>query len=226
MRLIFLGSPGVGKGTQAARISLRKKISHISSGDLLRVTVDAKTETGLKAIEYIEKGLLVPDELVVKVVVGKINSAECEKGFILDGFPRNLSQAKILDNTLNEVEKKIDRVFYFTASEEIIIKRIAGRRICKSCGAQYHEMFSPPVNDNVCDKCGSKLYQRKDDYPETISMRLKVYREQTEKLIDYYKSKGELIEINCNGEEAEIEQNILEGLHSMSKEERKMEQGV
>ena len=223
MRLIFLGPPGVGKGTQAARISLRKKISHISSGDLLRVTVDAKTETGLKAKEYIEKGLLVPDELVVKIVVGKINSAECEKGFILDGFPRNLSQAKILDTTLNEVGKKIDKVFYFTASEEVLIKRIAGRRICKSCGSHYHEMFSPPLNDNECDKCGTKLYQRKDDYPETIKVRLNVYREQTEKLIDYYIKKDMLTEVNCNGSKSEIQQNILDGLHSMSKEEREME---
>ena len=216
MRVIFLGPPGVGKGTQAASISLRGKINHISSGDLLRAAVDAETEIGLKAKEYIESGLLVPDELVVKIVVGKINSAECDNGFILDGFPRNLSQAEILDNTLDEAGKKIDKVFYFTASEEIIIKRIAGRRICKSCGADYHEMFSPPVNNNVCDKCGAELYQRKDDYPETTSMRLKVYREQTEKLIDYYKRKGKLTEISCNGEKAEIEQNILERLHSIS----------
>ncbi len=223
MRLVFLGPPGVGKGTQAANISLKENISHISSGVLLREAVESKTGIGLKAKEYIEKGLLVPDELVVKIVEVKITSSECEKGFILDGFPRNLSQAKILDNTLNEVGKKIDKVFYFTASEETIIKRIAGRRICKSCGADYHEMFSPPVNNNVCDKCGVELYQRKDDYPETISMRLQVYREQTEKLIDYYKEKDELIEINCNGEKAEIEQNILEGLHSMSEGEREME---
>ena len=223
MRLIFLGPPGVGKGTQAASISLKKEINHISSGYLLRAAVEAKTDTGLKAKEYIDNGLLVPDELVVKIVVGKINSAECKNGFILDGFPRNLSQAKILDNTINKVGKKIDKVFCFTASEEIIIKRIAGRRICKSCGADYHEMFSPPVNNNVCDKCGSELYQREDDYPETTSMRLQVYREQTEKLIDYYKEKGELIEINCNGEKAEIEQNILEGLHSMSEGERGVE---
>ena len=223
MRLIFLGPPGIGKGTQAASISLRKEINHISSGDLLRAAVDAKADTGLKAKKYIDNGLLVPDELVVEIVVRKVNSAECKNGFILDGFPRNLSQAKILDNILNKAGEKIDKVFYFTASEEIIIRRIAGRRICKSCGADYHEMFSPPTNNNVCDKCGAELYQREDDYPETISMRLQVYREQTEKVIDYYKVKGELIEINCNGEKAEIEQNILEGLHSMSEDERGME---
>ncbi len=223
MRLIFHGPPGVGKGTQAGRISLEENLNHISSGDLLRVAVDAKTEIGLKAREYIENGLLVPDELVVSIVADKINSKECEKGFILDGFPRNLSQAEVLDSTLKKVGKKIDRVFSFTATEDVIITRIAGRRMCKSCGAHYHEIFSPPLKESVCDKCGSKLVQRKDDYPETIKVRLKVYKEQTEKLIDYYNKKGILVEINCNGDKAEIQQNILAGLRSMSEEERDME---
>ena len=223
MRLIFHGPPGVGKGTQAGRISLEENLNHISSGDLLRVAVDAKTEIGLKAREYIENGLLVPDELVVSIVADKINSTECERGFILDGFPRNLSQAEVLDSTLKKVGKKIDRVFSFTATEDVIITRIAGRRMCKSCGAHYHEIFSPPLKESVCDKCGSKLVQRKDDYPETIKVRLKVYKEQTEKLIDYYNKKGILVEINCNGDKAEIQQNILAGLRSMSEEERDME---
>jgi adenylate kinase len=222
LRLIFHGPPGVGKGTQAGRISIEENLNHISSGDLLRVAVDAKTEIGLKAREYIENGLLVPDELIVSIVADKINSAECEKGFILDGFPRNLSQAKVLDSTLKKVGKKIDRVFSFTATEDVIITRIAGRRMCKSCGAHYHEIFSPPLKENVCDKCGSKLVQRKDDYPETIKVRLKVYKEQTEKLIDYYNKKGILVEINCNGDKTEIQQNILAGLRSMSEEERDM----
>ena len=222
MRLIFHGPPGVGKGTQAGRISLEENLNHISSGDLLRAAVDAKTEIGLKAREYIENGLLVPNELIVSIVANKINSTECEKGFILDGFPRNLSQAKVLDSTLKKAGKKIDRVFSFTASEEVIITRIAGRRMCKSCGAHYHEIFSPPLKENVCDECGSKLVQRKDDYPETIKVRLKVYKEQTEKLIDYYNKKGILVEINCNGDKTEIQQNILAGLRSMPEEERDM----
>ena len=222
MRLIFHGPPGVGKGTQAGRISLEENLNHISSGDLLRAAVDAKTEIGLKAREYIENGLLVPNELIVSIVANKINSTECEKGFILDGFPRNLSQAKVLDSTLKKAGKKIDRVFSFTASEEVIITRIAGRRMCKSCGAHYHEIFSPPLKENVCDKCGSKLVQRKDDYPETIKVRLKVYKEQTEKLIDYYNKKGILVEINCNGDKTVIQQNILAGLRSMPEEERDM----
>ena len=223
MRLIFHGPPGVGKGTQAGRIGLEENISHISSGDLLRAAVDAKTEIGLKAREYIENGLLVPDELIVNIVADKINSAECEKGFILDGFPRNLSQARVLDSTLEKVGKKLDRVFSFTATEEVIITRISGRRLCKSCGAHYHEVFSPPLKDDLCDKCGSKLFQRKDDYPETIKVRLRVYREQTETLIDYYSQKGILVEVDCNGDKKEIQENILAGLQSMSEGKRDVE---
>ncbi len=214
MRLVFLGPPGVGKGTQAENVSTNKDIPHVSSGDLLREAVETKTETGLKAKEYIEKGLLVPDELVVKVVVGKITTECCKNGFILDGFPRNLSQAKILDETLNESGKKIDKVFYFTASEDVIIKRLAGRRICKSCGAHYHEVFKPPIKDKVCDECGAELQQRNDDKPETVSTRLKVYREQTEELIDYYRVSGGLVEIDCNVNVSEIEMNILKEFHS------------
>jgi adenylate kinase len=213
MRLVFLGPPGVGKGTQAENISTDKKIPHVSSGDLLREAVETKTETGLKAKEYIEKGLLVPDELVVKIVVGKITTEYCKNGFILDGFPRNLSQAKILDETLDELGKKIDKVFYFTASEDTIIKRLAGRRICKSCGAYYHEVFKP-VKDKVCDECGAELQQRNDDNPKTVSMRLKVYREQTEELIDYYRRSGCLVEINCNGSVSEIQKKILKEFNS------------
>jgi adenylate kinase len=213
----------VGKGTQAGRIGLEENISHISSGDLLRAAVDANTEIGLKAREYIENGLLVPDELIVNIVADKINSAECEKGFILDGFPRNLSQARVLDSTLEKVGKKLDRVFSFTATEEVIITRISGRRLCKSCGAHYHEVFSPPLKDDLCDKCGSKLFQRKDDYPETIKVRLRVYREQTETLIDYYSQKGILVEVDCNGDKKEIQKNILAGLQSMSEGKRDVE---
>ncbi|MHC4269472.1 MAG: adenylate kinase [Planctomycetota bacterium] len=220
MRLIFLGPPGVGKGTQAEGISSKENIEHISSGVLLRNAVDNQTEIGLKAKEYIEQGLLVPDDLVVNIVVDSINSVKCKNGFILDGFPRNLSQAKILDSTLNKINKKIDKVFSFTALEEVIITRIAGRRICKSCGADYHEIHSPPVNNNVCDKCGSKLFQREDDYPDTIKVRLNVYKEQTEKLIDYYNKQSILEEVSCNGDKSEIQQIVLDKLQSMSGEKK------
>jgi adenylate kinase len=212
MRLVFLGPPGVGKGTQAEYVSLKEDIPHISSGNLLREAVGTKTEIGLKAKEYIEKGLLVPDGLVVEIVVDKITTKGCKKGFILDGFPRNLSQAKILDETLKESGEKIERVFYFTATEDVIIKRTTGRRIC-SCGAHYHETFSPPLKGKVCDKCGSEIYQREDDKPETVLMRLKVYREQTEELIGYYRCNGELVEIDCNGSVSEIQEKITEIFH-------------
>jgi adenylate kinase len=215
MRFVFLGPPGVGKGTQAENLSIKEDIFHISSGNLLRETVKAKTEIGLKAKEYIEKGLLVPDELVVKIVVGEISSARCEKGFILDGFPRNLTQAKILGETLNELGKKIDRVFYFIADEGVIVKRIAGRQVCKSCGAHYHEIYMPAKEYKICDKCGSELHQREDDKPETVSMRLKVYREQTESLIDYYRNNKELTVINCNGSISEIWEKILIKLYAL-----------
>ncbi len=210
----------MGKGTQAEGISSKENIEHVSSGDLLRTAVDAKSEIGLKAKGYIEQGLLVPDELVVNIVADSINSVECKNGFLLDGFPRNLSQAKILDSTLNKVNKKIDRVFSFTASEEVLITRLAGRRICKTCGADYHETLSPPVNNNVCDKCGSKLFQRDDDCSDTIKVRLKIYKEQTEKLIDYYNKQGILVEVNCNGGKSEIQQIVLDTLQSMSGKEK------
>ncbi len=216
MRLIFLGPPGVGKGTQAEGVSSNLKIEHVSSGDRLRNAVDAKTEIGLKAKECIEQGLLVPDELVVDIVVDSINAIQCKNGFILDGFPRNLSQAKILDSILSKVDKNIDKVFSFTATEEVLIMRIGGRRICKTCGADYHETLSPPVCNDVCDKCGSRLFRREDDYPDTIKVRLKVYKEQTEALIDYYTEQGILVEVNCNGGKSEIQQIVLDKLPSVS----------
>ena len=211
-----MGPPGVGKGTQAENVCKNKNIAHVSSGNLLRDAVDAKTEVGLKASEYIEKGLLVPDELVVKIVVDTIAAELCKSGFVLDGFPRNQSQAEILDKTLKELGEELDKVLYFTASEDVIIERISGRRICKACGAHYHEKYRPPVKGGVCDKCGLALDQRKDDKPETISVRLKVYREQTEELIDYYRNNNLLIEVNSNGDISEIQKTIHKELSSQS----------
>ncbi len=216
MRFLFLGPPGVGKGTQAESVSILKNIPHISSGNLLREAIKAGSEVGVKAKGFIDKGLLVPDALIVSIVMDEIASSQCDKGFILDGFPRNLSQAEILDNTLNEHGKKIDKVFYFTASEDIIIERIAGRRICSSCDMQYHELYKPPLKENTCDKCGSKIFQREDDNPDTVSVRLKVYQEQTADLIDYYKNNGKLVEINCNGDVSEVRKKILVAFGSLT----------
>ncbi|GJQ57508.1 MAG: adenylate kinase [Candidatus Scalindua sp. AMX11] len=209
MRFVFLGPPGVGKGTQAENVSIQKNIPHVSSGNLLRVAIKSGSEIGIKAKVFIDKGLLVPDSLIVSMVVDEIGLSRYRSGFILDGFPRNLLQAEILDSTLDEQDKKIDKVFYFTASEEVIIERIAGRRICTSCDMHFHQLYKPPLKENICDKCGSNIFQRKDDNPETVLVRLKVYHEQTEDLIEYYKRNKKLIEINCNGSVSEINEKIL-----------------
>ncbi len=212
MRFVFLGPPGVGKGTQAEKLSKRKNIPHISSGNLLRESFKAKTSTGIKAQKFIENGLLVPDTLVVEIVVGKIDSAECSHGFILDGFPRNLSQARILSDTLDGLGKTIDWVFSFTASDETIVNRIAGRRICGNCDAQYHETFKLPLNSDVCDKCGSELYRRDDDNPETVLVRLQVFKEQVRDLMDFYRKKKGFVEVDCEGDNLGIRREILEVL--------------
>lgn len=156
MRIVFLGPPGAGKGTQAETISREKKLPHISSGNLLREAVETDTETGRKAREYIEKGLLVPDQIVVDIIKDRIVKDDCKDGFILDGFPRTVSQAKVLDEMLKQLGNKLDLVFYFSVSEESVILRLSGRRICSSCGANYHIKFVPSSKDGICDKCGDR----------------------------------------------------------------------
>lgn len=209
MRVVFLGPPGAGKGTQAETICKVKKIPHISSGNLLREAVENGKETGVKAKTFIEKGQLVPDEIVVDIIKDRIVKDDCEKGFILDGFPRTLSQAKVLDEMLAKLSNKLDLVFYFAVSEESVVNRLSGRRICGNCGANYHITFVPSSKDGTCDKCGGKLNKRADDKPETILERLKVYREQTESLIQYYKKNGVLREIACDANIEAITKNIL-----------------
>ncbi|MBM4064728.1 MAG: adenylate kinase [Planctomycetes bacterium] len=195
MMIVFLGPPGAGKGTQAETISKEKKIPHISSGNLLREAVEAGTETGKKARNYIEKGLLVPDQIVVDIIKDRILKNDSKAGFVLDGFPRTLSQAKVLDEMLKNLGKSLDMVFYFSVSRESVVQRLSGRLICGTCGANYHKIYVPSSKDGLCDKCGGKLNQRADDKPETILERLRVYHEQTEGLIDYYKKSGILREI-------------------------------
>jgi len=188
MRIIFLGPPGAGKGTQAETVSKEKQIPHISSGNLLRDAVETGSKIGEEARTYIEKGLLVPDQVVVGIIKDRILREDCKGGFVLDGFPRTLSQAKILDEMLNGLGYSIDLVFYFVVTEDIVVNRLSGRMICGKCGANYHQKFVPPAKDNICDKCGELLNQRSDDKPETILERLRIYREQTEGLIEYYKT--------------------------------------
>ena len=211
MRIVFLGPPGAGKGTQAETISKKKKIPHMSSGNLLREAVEAGTETGIKAKYYIEKGLLVPDQIVVDIIKDRIVRDDFKAGFILDGFPRTLSQAKVLDEMLEKLGNGLDIVFYFSVSKESVVLRLSGRRVCVNCGANYHIKYVPSSREGICDKCGGKLNQRVDDKLETILERLKVYHEQTEDLIEYYKKNGILKEIAGDINNIEmITKNILD----------------
>ena len=210
MRIVFLGPPGAGKGTQAETISKEKRLPHISSGNLLREAVEAGTETGVKARDYIEKGLLVPDHIVVDIIKDRILKDDCKKGFILDGFPRTLSQAKILDEMLKKLGSKLDLVLYFAVSKESVVLRLSGRRICSACGANYHIKYVPSSKEGICDKCGAKLYQRADDKLETVLERIRVYHEQTEDLIEHYKKNGILKEIISDTNIEIITKNILD----------------
>lgn len=196
MRLVFLGPPGAGKGTQAVMLSERRGILHLSTGDILRENVKRRTEIGKKAKSFMEKGELVPDDMVIEMMIETIKTGNKDKGFILDGFPRTLYQAKKIDGELEGLNLPIDTVFYFKTSIDIVIFRLTGRRLCKDCGANYHIKNMPPKKEDVCDKCGGELYQRKDDNEETIKKRLEVYNSQTEELIGYYRGKGILKELS------------------------------
>jgi len=196
MKLIFLGPPGAGKGTQAKRVAEKYGIPQISTGDMLREAVAKGTELGKKAKEYMDRGELVPDEVVIGIVRERLQQSDCEKGFILDGFPRTLAQAEALDGMLKELNKKIDAVINVAVPEEEVVKRITNRRTCRNCGAVYHLVYAPPKEDNRCDKCGGELYQRDDDREETVRERYRVYRKNTEPLIDYYRNKGILYDVD------------------------------
>ena len=196
MRIILLGAPGAGKGTQAVTISKRLGIAHIASGDLFRQEQANGTELGLLAKSYMEKGQLVPDEVTVKMILGRIEKPDCAKGFLLDGFPRTLDQAKALDTALKPSGNDIDMVVYIKVSDDELIKRLSGRWICRKCQAPYNVVEAPPKVKGKCDQCGGELYQRADDTEETARKRLEVYFNQTMPLIDYYTKAGKLVEIN------------------------------
>lgn len=198
MRLIFIGPPGIGKGTYATAVSERYGIPHISTGDIFREEVKKGSELGRKVKKYLEAGELVPDEIVIEVVRERLKKEDCRKGFILDGYPRTLRQAEELDKMTS-----IDLVLNFYAPDEVIIERLSGRRICVKCGAIYHVKFMPPKKPGVCDKCGGKIIQRKDDTPEVIKHRLEVYRRVFTPIINYYKEKGILLDVYA-GEPANI----------------------
>ena len=210
MKLVFLGPPGAGKGTQAQKLSQKLNIPQISTGDIFRLEISKATPLGIKAKSYVEKGLLVPDELVVEMVMKRLENEDCKNGYILDGFPRTLTQAQIFDSQLEKLNDKLNLVIYFKIGEDEILKRLSGRRICPKCNRMYHIEFNPPKEDMLCDDCKVKLIQRKDDTPEVIKERIQVYYKQTQPLIDYYKNKHLLREVSAVGDKEAIQRNILE----------------
>lgn len=196
MRLILLGPPGAGKGTQAASITDKYRIPHISTGDIFRKNVKEGTPLGKKAQEYMNKGELVPDEVVVAIVEDRLQENDCENGFLLDGFPRTVNQAEQLDLVLEKMGVSIDKAINVEVDKAILIDRAVGRRVCKNCGATYHVKYNPTAKEGICDACGGETYQRNDDTAETVTKRIEVYLNETEPLIEYYKNKGKLATIN------------------------------
>lgn len=196
MKIIMLGAPGAGKGTQAKMIAAKYNIPHISTGDIFRANIKNGTELGAKAKEYMDKGLLVPDELVVDLVIDRFKEPDCANGYVLDGFPRTIPQAEALDKALTAIGESVDYAINVEVPDENIIRRMGGRRACVGCGATYHVVYSPTKVEGKCDTCGGDLIIRDDDKPETVKNRLAVYHEQTQPLIDYYTKKGIIAEVD------------------------------
>lgn len=192
MKIIMLGAPGAGKGTQAKMIAEKYQIPHVSTGDIFRANIKNGTELGKEAKKYMDQGQLVPDELTVKILLDRVAQPDCENGYVLDGFPRTIPQAEVLDKALSELGDKIDYAINVDVPDENIVRRMSGRRACLSCGATYHIEHIPPKQEGVCDVCGQPLVLRDDDKPETVLNRLKVYHDQTQPLIDFYTAKGVL----------------------------------
>ena len=209
MKIIMLGAPGAGKGTQAKKIAAKYNVPHISTGDIFRANIKNGTELGTKAKTYMDKGLLVPDELVVDLVVDRVNQEDCTNGYVLDGFPRTIPQAEALKEALAKMGQKMDYAINVEVPDDNIVNRMSGRRACVGCGATYHLVYAPTKVEGICDTCGGKLILRDDDKPETVLKRLGVYHEQTQPLIDFYTKEGILREvdgtIDINDVFAEIE---------------------
>ena len=213
MYIVFLGAPGAGKGTQAARIAQELKLVHIASGDLFRQALEQGTGLARKAKSYMEKGMLVPDEITIRMVLERISAPDCESGVIFDGFPRNLKQAKALDKAMAQKGKAIDKAVYIKVSEKELLERLSGRWICRQCQTPYHALNSPPKVLGKCDRCGGELYQRPDDTVETVKKRLQVYFAETAPLIDYYTQAGKLLEVDGEGDVDEVARRIIKSLN-------------
>jgi adenylate kinase len=209
MEMILLGLPGVGKGTQAKKLEATLNIPHIATGDIFREAIKNGTPLGKKAESFIEAGELVPDEVTIGIVEERLGKSDCENGFILDGFPRTIKQAEALNSILSKQNKELDLAIYLTAEKEILIERLSGRRICEDCGATYHIKNDPPKKEGICDECGGKLIQRSDDTKETVEKRIEVNKEKTKKLVDFYRKKGILEEVQSTGGIENVHQRLL-----------------
>lgn len=207
MRLVFLGPPGVGKGTQAAKLSKEHQVPHIATGDILRTAMSKKTPVGLEAKSYIDSGKLVPDDVIINIIRERLKEPDTQRGYILDGFPRTIKQGEALSKMLDQSREKIDRVVYFHLNEDELVKRIAGRWGCPSCQKVYHMINNPPQREGICE-CGAALVQRKDDRPDTVKERLAVYRNETSPLIQYYEGQGLLSKIEADGTVDEVSQKV------------------
>ncbi|PST31155.1 adenylate kinase [Enterocloster lavalensis] len=209
MKIIMLGAPGAGKGTQAKKIAAKYQIPHVSTGDIFRANIKNGTELGMKAKSYMDAGGLVPDEITIGMLLDRIHEADCENGYVLDGFPRTIPQAESLTEALAGMDEKIDYAVNVDVPDENIISRMSGRRACLNCGATYHIVYNPPKQEGVCDVCGDKLVLRDDDKPETVQKRLSVYHDQTQPLIDYYEKAGVLKQVDGTQDMEAVFQDIV-----------------
>lgn len=216
MNLILMGLPGAGKGTQAEKIVEKYDIPHISTGDMFRLAIKEGTTLGKEAKSYMDKGELVPDEVTIGIVRERLSKPDCQKGFLLDGFPRTIAQAEALENLLSDMEESLDYVLHIDVPKEQLIERLTGRRICPTCGATYHVAFNPPKEDGKCDHDGSELIQREDDQPETVRKRIEVNVEQTQPLLDFYRDKGYLVSFEGDRDINEVFKDIDQKLGELA----------